>query len=73
MLEISKFLDENSSIEKILVVCFDERTMDTYRCGSAEGYRVKIKSCIYISNIWIQDKNYCIIKEGFGNYLSNRF
>lgn len=28
--EISRFLEENSSIEKVLIVCFDEKTYEAY-------------------------------------------
>lgn len=30
MLEISGFLEENSSIEKVFMVCFDEKTLEAY-------------------------------------------
>jgi len=28
--EIARFLEENNSIEKVLMVCFDEKTMKAY-------------------------------------------
>ena len=30
MLEISRFLEENNNIEKVFMVCFDEKTLEAY-------------------------------------------
>ena len=53
VLEISRFLEENSSIDKVFMVCFDEGTMEAYAEALREiGENEFGEKHLFLSIIW---------------------